>query len=99
MKQKRDSLRCTYNHRLRYPEYAASRKSWGINALGSVVVEVEAADGTTGVPPHVSSRVLGGGRGGRPVGQSVGWTGDGHRSEEVWEGELKGSGVGIQQHE
>ena len=32
-----------------YPLYAASRKSWGINALGTLVVEVEAEDGTTGV--------------------------------------------------
>lgn len=31
-----------------HPQYAASRKSWGINALGSVVVEIEAEDGTTG---------------------------------------------------
>lgn len=30
-------------------QYANSRKSWGINAMGSVVVEVEAEDGTTGV--------------------------------------------------
>ena len=29
--------------------YSKTRKSWGINALGSVVVEVEADDGTTGV--------------------------------------------------
>ena len=32
----------------RYPEYAKSRKSWGINALGSLVVEVIAEDGTSG---------------------------------------------------
>lgn len=32
-----------------YPLYAARRKDWGINALGSVVVEVETDDGTTGV--------------------------------------------------
>ena len=32
-----------------YPQYRAARKSWGINALGSVVVEVVAEDGTTGV--------------------------------------------------
>ncbi len=33
-----------------HPQYAAAgRKSWGINALGSVVVEIEAEDGTTGV--------------------------------------------------
>ena len=28
-----------------YPQYAGTRKSWGINALGSLVVEVEAEDG------------------------------------------------------
>jgi len=33
----------------RYPMYQKYRKSWGINALGSVIVEVEAEDGTTGV--------------------------------------------------
>jgi len=32
-----------------YAQYKGARKSWGINALGSVVVEVEAEDGTTGV--------------------------------------------------
>ena len=32
-----------------YSMYAGARKSWGINALGSVIVEVEAEDGTTGV--------------------------------------------------
>lgn len=32
-----------------YPQYAGPRKSWGINALGSLIVEVEADDGTTGV--------------------------------------------------
>jgi L-rhamnonate dehydratase len=32
-----------------YPEYRASRTSWGIGALGGVVVEIEAADGTIGV--------------------------------------------------
>lgn len=32
-----------------YKAYAASRKSWGINALGTIVVCVEAEDGTTGV--------------------------------------------------
>ncbi len=32
-----------------YPQYSAYRKSWGINALGTLVVEVEADDGTTGV--------------------------------------------------
>ncbi|MGX7000745.1 L-rhamnonate dehydratase [Caballeronia sp. KNU42] len=32
----------------RYPEYRASRQSFGINVLGSLVVEIEASDGTVG---------------------------------------------------
>jgi len=32
-----------------HPPYKRHRKSWGINALGSMVVEVEADDGTCGV--------------------------------------------------
>jgi L-rhamnonate dehydratase len=32
-----------------YPEYRAKRSSFGLNVLGSVVVEVEAEDGTVGV--------------------------------------------------
>lgn len=32
-----------------HPKYEGARTSWGINALGSCVVEVEADDGTTGV--------------------------------------------------
>ena len=32
----------------RYPEYRQSRRSFGINVLGSLVVEIEAADGTIG---------------------------------------------------
>ena len=32
-----------------YPQYAGTRKSWGINALGTLIVEVEADDGTCGV--------------------------------------------------
>ncbi|HYN97699.1 MAG TPA: L-rhamnonate dehydratase [Pilimelia sp.] len=32
----------------RYPEYRASRRSFGINVLGTLVVEVEADDGTVG---------------------------------------------------
>lgn len=32
-----------------YPEYRARRSSWGINVLDSLVVEVEAANGTRGV--------------------------------------------------
>jgi len=31
-----------------YPEYRASRASWGLNVLGSVVVEVETSDGEVG---------------------------------------------------
>ncbi|CAN7668283.1 L-rhamnonate dehydratase [Caballeronia sp. 15711] len=32
----------------RYPEYRQSRQSFGINVLGSLVVEIEASDGTVG---------------------------------------------------
>ncbi len=32
----------------RYPEYRQSRRSFGINVLGTLVVEVEASDGSTG---------------------------------------------------
>lgn len=32
-----------------WPQYNGARTSWGINALGTCVVEVEADDGTTGV--------------------------------------------------
>ena len=32
----------------KYPEYRASRRSFGINVLGTLVVEVESADGTIG---------------------------------------------------
>ena len=32
-----------------YAQYKGARKSWGINALGTLVVEVEADDGTCGV--------------------------------------------------
>lgn len=32
-----------------YSQYANSRKSWGINALGTMIVKVEAEDGTIGV--------------------------------------------------
>lgn len=32
----------------RYPEYRQSRRSFGINVLGTLVVEIEAEDGTTG---------------------------------------------------
>ncbi|HXS07065.1 MAG TPA: L-rhamnonate dehydratase [Rhizomicrobium sp.] len=33
----------------RYPEYRQSRRSFGINVLGTLVVEVEAEDGTIGI--------------------------------------------------
>ena len=33
----------------RYPEYRASRRSFGLDVLGSLLVEVEADDGTVGV--------------------------------------------------
>lgn len=32
----------------RYPEYRASRRSFGLNVLGSLIVEIEADDGTKG---------------------------------------------------
>lgn len=32
----------------KYPQYRASRQTFGLNALGTLVVEVEAADGTVG---------------------------------------------------
>merc|ERR1719410_1951730 len=32
-----------------HPLYKRHRKSWGINAIGSMVVEIETEDGTTGV--------------------------------------------------
>ena len=32
----------------KYPQYAQSRQSFGLNVLGTLVVEVEASDGTTG---------------------------------------------------
>lgn len=32
----------------RYPEYRKSRQSFGLNVLGSLVVEIEASDGTVG---------------------------------------------------
>ncbi len=33
----------------RYPEYRAHRRSFGLNVLGTVAIEVEASDGTTGL--------------------------------------------------
>jgi L-rhamnonate dehydratase len=38
-----------------FMQYRAFRKSWGINALGSVIVEVEADDGTTGVGTYTNN--------------------------------------------
>lgn len=32
-----------------YPDYRETRTSWGIGSLGSIVVEIEAADGTIGI--------------------------------------------------
>lgn len=39
-----------------YPHYRASRLSWGMDALGSIVVEVEAAGGTVGVATGFGGR-------------------------------------------
>lgn len=36
-----------------WPEYRATRTSWGMGAIGSVVVEVELSDGTVGFAPSV----------------------------------------------
>jgi L-rhamnonate dehydratase len=36
-----------------WPEYRDERRSWGIGALGSVVIEVETSTGVTGVAPSV----------------------------------------------
>lgn len=36
-----------------WPEYRASRTSWGIGALGSFVVEVESSDGHVGIAPSI----------------------------------------------
>lgn len=38
-----------------YPEYRERRTSWGIGVLGSVLVEIEAADGTIGVATGMGS--------------------------------------------
>jgi L-rhamnonate dehydratase len=32
----------------KYPEYRSSRQSFGLNVLGTLVVEIEAVDGTVG---------------------------------------------------
>ena len=42
-----------------YPRYQQHSKSWGMNAMGSVIVEVEAEDGTTGVGKWSSSYFFG----------------------------------------
>lgn len=39
-----------------YPQYRASRLSWGMDALGSLVVEVEASDGSVGVATGFGGR-------------------------------------------
>lgn len=31
-----------------WPQYRKSRTSWGINVLGSFIIEIEATDGTVG---------------------------------------------------
>ena len=36
-----------------YPQYQQQWSSWGVGALGDVVVEVESEDGTTGVGESV----------------------------------------------
>ena len=36
-----------------HPQYRPQRKLWGINALGSVVVEIEADNGEIGVGMYV----------------------------------------------
>jgi len=36
-----------------YPKYKKNRTTWGINALGTVVVEVELEDGTIGIGPSI----------------------------------------------
>ena len=36
-----------------YAKYSGSRASWGIDALGTVVAEVELEDGTVGVGPSI----------------------------------------------
>ncbi len=41
----------------RYPEYRASRQSFGLNVLGTMVVEVEASDGTVGFAPTTGGEI------------------------------------------
>ena len=40
----------------RYPEYRQSRRSFGINVLGTLVVEVEADDGTISAARDITVR-------------------------------------------
>ncbi len=41
----------------RYPEYRASRQSFGLNVLGTMVVEIEASDGTIGFAPTTGGEI------------------------------------------
>ncbi len=41
----------------RYPEYRASRQSFGLNVLGTLVVEIEATDGTIGFAPTTGGEI------------------------------------------
>lgn len=45
-----------------YPQYRSYHTSWGINALGSVIVEVECEDGSVGVGEEWSMGECEGGR-------------------------------------
>lgn len=40
----------------RYPEYRQSRRSFGINVLGTLVVEIEASDGSVGFAVTTGAR-------------------------------------------
>lgn len=41
----------------KYPEYRAERRSFGINVLGTTVVEIEADDGTVGFAPTTGGEI------------------------------------------
>lgn len=41
----------------RYPEYRDSRQSFGLNVLGTLVIEVEASDGTIGFAPTTAGEI------------------------------------------
>ncbi len=41
----------------RYPEYRDSRQSFGLNVLGTLVIEVEASDGTIGFAPTTGGEI------------------------------------------